>query len=218
MGEVIEVFEDVAEEADCAVFLCHHTREGNGAETSIESARGASSIVDAPRFAEIAEKMTKDEAKKLGIAEERHKYYFKIFNGKPNFVPPIDKVDWYELKNVQLYNAPGGNAGDNVGAVTRWTPPAVQAAEELTSDVVRKIREEIGTTPRWKNNIQADMWAGQAVASVMGLPLVSKDDKTVVKTILKTLITKRVLKTVAAWDQSQSAEKIFVIAVVEEAG
>ena len=49
--------------------------------------------------------MTKVEAKGLGL--ENASNYFKCFNGKLNFAPPSDKVDWYQLVNIsKLKNYP----------------------------------------------------------------------------------------------------------------
>jgi RecA-family ATPase len=213
MGEVIEVFEDVAEEANCAVFICHHTRKGNGAEVSIDSARGASSITDAPRFAEVADKMTSEEAKKLGIAEERRRFYFKIFNGKANFVPPVEKVDWFELKTIELHNASFGNAGDAVGVVSRWVPPAARDVE-TSSETIRQVREMVGTEPRWKENPQADMWVGKAVGPVVGLDPTT--EKPAVKNLIAKLVAAKVLKTVTSWDRDRGAEKLYMVAVEDD--
>jgi hypothetical protein len=91
MGEVIECYEDIAEMANCAVHLWHHNRKGNSGEITIDSARGASSIIDAPRSAEILETMPEGTAEKFDIEPSRRRYYFRTFNGKINFAPPIEE-------------------------------------------------------------------------------------------------------------------------------
>jgi hypothetical protein len=213
MGEVIEAFEDIPERANCAVFICHHTRKGNGAETSIDSSRGASSITDAPRFVEVADKMTVEEARRLGIPEERRRYYFKTFNGKTNFVPPIEKVDWFELKTVELHNAPCGNVGYMVGVVMRWIPPATTNVE-TSSETIRQVRETVGTEPRWKESPQADMWVGKAVGPIVGLD--PRTEKIAVKNFVAKLVAGKVLKTVTSWDRGRGAEKLYMVAVVPD--
>jgi RecA-family ATPase len=45
--DVIECYDHIAEQANCGVQLWHHTRKGNGQGASLDSARGASSFVDA---------------------------------------------------------------------------------------------------------------------------------------------------------------------------
>src|SRR5262249_18409972 len=53
--EVVECFEDIATEAQCAVHLWHHTRKMGGEHATIESARGAIAFIDACRSARILE-------------------------------------------------------------------------------------------------------------------------------------------------------------------
>src|SRR5262249_19573055 len=57
MQEVVECFEDIAQEAQCAVHLWHHTRKMGGEHATIESARGAIAFIDACRSARILETM-----------------------------------------------------------------------------------------------------------------------------------------------------------------
>jgi hypothetical protein len=208
MGEVIEVHEDIAAAASCATHLWHHVRKGNGGDTTVESARGASSIVDAPRSIEIAEKMTKDEAAKLGVNAENRRRYFKTYNGKLNFAPPVEQMKWFELKSVELAN--GFPFGDSVGVVCAWQPPAVRA-QELSQEAIEGIRDAVGREPRWKQDVRADMWVGKAVAPVLDL---SPDgDKEAVKRVLEALMKKKVLKTVTAMDRGRRQEKVYVVVV-----
>jgi RecA-family ATPase len=84
MGLLIEVFENIAEEVDCAVHIWHHNRKGSNGETTMDSARGASALIDAPRSAEILETMPKQEANKLGVEPTRRRFHFCSYNGKLN--------------------------------------------------------------------------------------------------------------------------------------
>src|SRR5438477_4977898 len=86
---VIECFEEVATVANCAV-----PRKGNGEGASVDSARGAKAFIDALRSVRILETMTKEDAKKLKV--EHHGFYFRSFNGKRNFAPPLDESDWFK--------------------------------------------------------------------------------------------------------------------------
>jgi RecA-family ATPase len=55
MQEVVECFEDIAQAANCAVHLWHHTRKLGGERATIEAARGASAFIDACRSARVLE-------------------------------------------------------------------------------------------------------------------------------------------------------------------
>src|SRR5262249_10225299 len=116
MGVVIEVYENIAETTNCAVHLWHHNRKGNGGETTMDSIRGAIAIIDAARSAEIMETMTDDARRKFSIEPERRRFYFRSYNGKLNFAPPVDKSSWFELESIILDNKPDGN-GDNMAVV-----------------------------------------------------------------------------------------------------
>jgi len=205
MGRVIELFAQVAAEADCAVHLWHHTRKGNGGETTIEAARGASAIVDVPRSVEIGSKMTSDEASKMGVEHHRRGFYFSTY-GVANFAPPIERRQWFELKNVDLMNA---IPGDSVGVVATWNPPSVEAAA-LSPEQVARIVTEIGFTPRWREDVRASMWVGKAVAQALGLS--HEADREQVKGVLARLLQTRVLKMVTAPDERRKPKPFIVAA------
>lgn len=207
MGEVIEIYEEIAEEANCNVSFCHHLRKGNGSEATIDSVRGTSVIVDAPRSCEVMEKMTRAEARACGIDENRRRHYFKSYNGKINFAPPIEQVDWFEIKSVELENHPVVG-GDSVGVVTRFYP-AEQIQTQLSSMAIAEIKAQVGTEPRWKEYPTSNMWVGKAVAPILGLD--PEEDRAALRSVIKKLIAAGVLKTVQALDRARREEKTFVV-------
>jgi hypothetical protein len=206
MGEVIELYEDVAFEANCGIHLWHHVRKGNGSGTTIESVRGASAIVDAPRSCELLERMTEDEAKKFGVPVERRKFYFRSFSGAANFAPPSDHSDWFELVRVDLEN---GFPGDCVGVVTRWIPPDARELP-LSPEEVEKIRVAVGVVPIWREDVRAAMWVGKAVAPVVGLS--ADNDRVAVRALVGRLLAAGVLKTVKERNPKRREETLFVVA------
>ena len=66
---VAKVWVQIAEEANCAVELVHHTRKTGGLDVTVEDARGASALVFAARAARTLNAMSAAEAKKIGIKE-----------------------------------------------------------------------------------------------------------------------------------------------------
>jgi hypothetical protein len=104
MGDMLECYEEITEAADCAIHLWHHNRKSGGGETTVESLRGASALVDSFRSVEIMETMTREVAKQFGIEERRRKIFFRSFSGKLNFAPPIDESDWFEIQSIDLDN------------------------------------------------------------------------------------------------------------------
>jgi DNA polymerase I-like protein with 3'-5' exonuclease and polymerase domains len=138
MQEVIECYEDVALPGRCAVHLWHHTRKPGGEKATIESARGASALIDACRAVRLMDKMSAKEHEELREIQPDMLppgHYFRTFSGKRSFAPPADQSDWFKIENLTLAN------NDNVGVVTPWRYPASQEAiaPELAKDIVAEI-------------------------------------------------------------------------------
>ena len=138
MQEVVECFEDIAVEAECAVHLWHHTRKTGGERATIESIRGAVAFIDACRSARVLETMSAKEHEQLLAVQPDMLppgFYFRAFNGKRNFAPPAEQSDWFELKSIVLLN------GDDVGVATTWTYP--ETWENITPEITDVIFAEI---------------------------------------------------------------------------
>jgi hypothetical protein len=187
MAAVVECYDDIAEAADCAIHLWHHTRKSGGGEVTVESARGALAFVDACRSVRVLQTMTKAEAEKLNL--KTGSFHFREFSGKRNFAPPIDQSTWYELVNISLGQF---TIGDNVGVVTLWAHPGSKDVE-LTAYHIGEIKKAVGAN-EWRDDIRATMWVGKAVAPILGLSPV--DDAVAVKRIIERLITNGALKRV----------------------
>jgi hypothetical protein len=188
MAAVVECYDDIAEAANCAIHLWHHTRKSGGGEVTVESARGALAFVDACRSVRVLETMTRAEAEKLKL--KTGAFHFREFSGKRNFAPPTDQSTWYELVNVTLDNS--ALFGDDVGVVTAWLHPGAKQVE-LNPYLIGEIKKVVGAN-EWRDDIRATMWVGKAVAPVLGLSPV--DDVVVVKRVIERLINSGVLKRV----------------------
>ena len=68
------------------------------------------------RPARVLNVMTADEAKKVGITDNR-KRYFRVADGKNNLSLAADKVDWFRSATVELGNGGARDGGDQVGVV-----------------------------------------------------------------------------------------------------
>jgi AAA domain-containing protein len=190
---VIECYDTIAEAANCAVSIWHHTRKSNGQEATIDSARGAGAFADACRSVRVLETMTAAEAKKTELPE--HSRYFRSFSGKLNFAPATDKSDWFQIISVPLDNGGGpfGDRlfGDDVGVVTTWVPPANEKQELSMSEMSDICRAVAGA--EWREDVRASMWVGKAIATAMNLDVDTNKEK--IKGILKTLLKSGMLKT-----------------------
>ena len=153
--EVVECFEDIAQEANCAVHLWHHTRKLGGERATIEAARGASAFMDACRSGRVLETMSAKEHKELQtIAPDMLPpgFYLRAFSGKRSFAPPADQSDWFKRENVELANS------DNVGVVTTWQYPAPDTAiaPEIVECIITEIDQGMPNGQRFTNHRQSE--------------------------------------------------------------
>jgi hypothetical protein len=161
--EVIECFEDIANEAQCAVHLWHHTRKAGGDKITIESARGAIAFVDACRSARVLEKMSSKEHAELKAVQPdmlpAPDFYFRAFNGKRNFAPPADQPEWFVLDSVTLAR------GDDVGVVASWQYPATWSdlAPDLVDLIIGEIDKGLPNGQRYSNDNAAKKRGAYAV-------------------------------------------------------
>jgi hypothetical protein len=190
---VAKAWSHIADAANCAVNLVHHSRKLNGEEVTVESGRGASALLAACRSARTLNQMTKDEAANLNI--EHHRLYFRVDDGKSNLQPPADGATWYQLVNVDLPNGPMGTIGDKVGVVTRWEKPDVMA--ELTARHLLAVQNAV-SGGRWRDNSQAGDWVGKAVAQALKMTL--PEDAPKVKSLIKMWLKSGALTVVRGLD------------------
>lgn len=159
MDAAVKAWARVAHLGNCAVELVHHSRKLGGEAVSAESARGGSAFVDGCRGVRVINRMSEDDAAKLGIAEPRR--FFYVIDDKPNMAPPpAGKRDWYQLVSVSLPN------GDNVGAVDRYTPP--NPLDDVSPDSLSRVQKAFAEGDH-RYDEQATEWGGYAVASILGL-------------------------------------------------
>jgi hypothetical protein len=196
----------IAEVTNCAVELIHHLRKGNGsAELSADDVRGGGAIVNAARSVRILTPMTKEEASEANVDERRR--FFKVSFNKPNMFLPPEAFEWRELKTVSLGNGNGG-PDDEIQVATRWAWP--NAFDGLHVSDLDKVQDRIASG-EWAGNVQANNWAGYAIAEVLGLNLAKAADKARVKSLLGTWINSGALKTKPVYDERHSRMKPMIV-------
>lgn len=162
MDAAVKAWARVAHLGNCAVELVHHSRKLGGEEASAESARGGSAFVDACRGVRVINRMSADEAAKLGISEPR--FFFSMMDDKPNMAPPpTSKRDWFQLVSVYLPN------GDDVGAVDRWQKP--NQLDDVTAEHLARARAQFTPESTYLVNEQSPDWGGRVVASIIGVDI-----------------------------------------------
>ena len=221
--DVVECFEDVADAANCAIHLWHHTRKNHGDQTTVEFARGASSFIDSCRSVRILEKMTKKERDELlGIMPNigQAGWYFRAFNGKRNFAPPTDQSDWFMFVSIQLHNwtSEFDGDGDNVGVVTPWIYPKLEMPRITEFDIERVLQVVKAGGP-WRKDSQSkiEQWVGIPIAQGLNLNLADTRAKTAVKKLLDQLLRTGRLRVVDGLDRN-GMQRAYVVVSTPSTG
>ena len=161
-GEIDKVAKQwcrVAQEANCAVVLCHHTSKAGSAEVNTNSARGAVAMTAAARVVLVLNPMIAVEANRLGVEEDERWRLVRVTMDKSNRAP-LEKADWFRKASVTL------RPGDSAGAFEPWSPP--KATDWLTPEVVEAIKTALGGLDH-RGSPQSPDWAGFVIAETLGL-------------------------------------------------
>ncbi|WP_426039465.1 AAA family ATPase [Brevundimonas sp. DC300-4] len=180
IDRVVKAWAQIADRRNVSVELVHHTRKGNGAETTVEDGRGATALLYAARSARVLNGMTQEEADRAGV-ENRYEY-FRLDHGKANMAPRSGVSAWHRLVNFDLDNGWNVGPSDHIGVVTAWDWP--DAFSGVTAADLLAVQKAIDAG-HWRENIQAAEWAGKAVAEAMGLDLDDKGGRQKAKNLLR---------------------------------
>ena len=165
LDRVVKAWGRIAEEAQCAVGIVHHTRKPNGQAITVDDARGASALLAAARHGRTLEPMSQGDAEKWGIEDEARRSYVRLDTGKANLRPSAKDRNWMRLVGVRLPN------GDEVQAMEMWGPPAELPPLSPTekADVLAALQRPCPTSPEgWREDSQSAAWAGNTVIAALG--------------------------------------------------
>jgi hypothetical protein len=170
MNFVMSLWADVADQADCAVWLIHHFRKG-GASGDAEAFRGAVAIQGKARSMFTMGGMAADEGKDLGIDEKERWRYIRHDNAKQNMAPRSDKAVWYKLVGVDLGNRTDDYPdGDSVHTLEAWTPPSAFEGLDwaLAETILRSIDDGRDDGGLFTVGRKGERWAGHVVMDGSG--------------------------------------------------
>lgn len=218
---VVKQWGRIAGRCGVAIELVHHVRKGNGQETTVDDARGASAFLSATRSARVLSRMTPQEAKTMGVGDQ-HRRFFRIgVDGKTSMTPGLsgDATKWFELHSVDLANGEGEGVdaimtGDSVGVVSPWVgaAPASAVAENATEQALKDI-----AAGEWRMDSRAQGdWVGQPVSAALGLMLDDPSDKAQVNAWIKAMLSDGRLKQTIKLDRNRKPRP-FVEVVVQTA-
>lgn len=190
----------VAHRANCAVSLAHHVRKPNGSEATAFDARGAVAMINAARSVLVLQKMSKEVAQDLAVAECDRKRYVSVYDDKNNRAPPAASAEWYEFKSVGLGNGDDTGPEDSLGALERWQAP--NAFGGATARQLLNIQKAIADADpaRTRKHSSSKNWVGKIVAHVLDMNADNPAEKATIKKRIDTWLATGALRSVALKD------------------
>jgi hypothetical protein len=187
---VVAMFRKLARDTGAAVHLIHHVRKGNGDDATIDSVRGAGSLIGAARSARVINKITEDDALRLGVEEAEARGIFRVDDGKANLAPPAEKAVYRRMIGVQLPN----EEWVGVAVDFKLPDPFENITKKMTLDIQNIVAKAEADGEPFRASVQAKQWVGHAIAPVLKLDTDNKAHKAKLSAIIKTWIGNDVLR------------------------
>jgi len=183
---VVAMFRALGRETKASVSLVHHVRKGNGDDASIDSVRGAGSLIGAARAARVINRISKDEATRLGIAEKEARLIFRVDDGKSNLAPPAENAVYRKMIGVQIEN------GEWIGVATPFELPDEWAGmtDAVVNEMLRRIDRGIpvdGAEPELYSLRPQDKerWVGKVIVEYENFTIEQNKSPAQAKQIIK---------------------------------
>lgn len=171
IDRVVSEWADIANECECAIELLHHVRKTGGQDVTAEDARGSSSLHGAVRSMRTVNAMSQSDAGGLGVRREDAWRYFRVDNAKANMAPR-GEASWRKLVSVDIANGTFDREADNIGVVTKWTPPdpmLTMTEERKAAALARLAKGPDGAGSPWRASEKASGYAGEGIAEALEL-------------------------------------------------
>ena len=207
VNAIVAEIRKVADVTRCAIGLVHHIRKGNGEDANIDSVRGAGSLIGAARAARVVNRMSPDEASRVGIDEAEARSIFRVDDGKANLAPPADKALYRKMIGVKIGN------GEWIGVCVSFQLPDI--FDGVTGKDARKAQKIVadahsGGEPL-RESSQSSQWVGVPIADMLGIDITDKNGKAKVGLIVKTWLRTNVLATERVFDAKKGREVPVVV-------
>ena len=208
MNAAVAAVRRVCDATDCSIGLVHHIRKSNGDEATVDSVRGAGSLIGAARAARVINKISVDDALKLGVSEQESLGIFRVDDGKSNLAPPAAHAVYRRMVGVELPN------GEYVGVATSYAMPdlfdGVSSKDAL--NVQRSVGEAEQADEPYRSDVRAKNWIGIVVAKVLNLDLDKKHEKARARAIAKKWLETDVLRH-STWLSKRDGREVPVVVV-----
>ncbi len=187
---VVAMIRKLARDTNTSFNLVHHIRKTNGEDATVDSIRGAGSLIGAARAARVINRITPEDAQALGVSEHESRGIFRIDDGKANLAPPSDKAIYRRMISVEIAN------GEHIGVATEFKLPDLFEGVETKNlyNVQRVVGSAEGEGEPFKADVRAGKWVGKAIADELNLDLDKPGEKARAKAIAKQWVQSGSLK------------------------
>jgi RecA-family ATPase len=207
VNAIVAEIRRVADETKSAIGLVHHIRKGNGEDASIDSVRGAGSLIGAARAARVINRMSADDAARLGIDENDARSIFRVDDGKANLAPPASAAVYRKMHGVKIDN------GEWIGVTIEFKLP--DAFDGVSGKDARRIQQIVSEAhlngEPLKESSQSPNWVGVAVADMLNIDITEKKGRAKVGTIVRTWLRSNALTTEKVFDKKKGRETSVVV-------
>lgn len=197
MNMVADIWRSICQEMEVATNLTHHIRKLGGlTEISSDDLRGASSLVGAARLVRVLAPMSKDEAARFGIDEERRRFYVWVNpSAKANIAPPASARHWFHLASVDLENGQDCWDSDSIGVIEYWEPPRATVVNQQDAHFAL-FAATIGKDDSFfldccRTSSQSPSWIGRLIAEILRLDLPKNKDA--IKAIIRKMQSSKLI-------------------------
>ncbi|RKF22728.1 hypothetical protein D6851_05895 [Altericroceibacterium spongiae] len=211
INAVIDAWRDVADKANAAIELVHHTNKAaNANDPNINDGRGASAFRDGIRAGRVLAPLNPQRGQEeWGLEPKEVVRIFQSLDGaKANMSPRGGLGTWYRMASVNLDNGtPEYPWGDEIGVVEKWSPP--DAFEGVKLDDLAMVQAAIAkraTLPA-ANPANKD-WLGYLVAEALGLDIGAPGSTKADRDAQQNMARGRVTSLIRTWTANKALERI----------
>jgi len=186
---VVAMMRKLARETSASVMIVHHVRKGNGDDASVDSVRGASSLIGAARAARVVNRLSEEDALKIGVDPAEARGIFRVDDGKANLAPPAHAAVYRRMIGVEI------DSGEWVGVCVPYELP--DAFEGVSAKDARAVQDEVEAAHArgnpYRENPQSNEWIGNKIAEMLEIDINEKAGKGRVSSIIREWIKNGVL-------------------------
>lgn len=161
---VVAMLRSLARQTNAAVTLVHHTRKGNGDDATVDSVRGAGSLIGAARSARVVNRVSQEDAERLGVSPKEAKGIFRVDDGKANLAPPPEEALYRRMVGVQLANEEWVGVATKFDLPDEWSGMSESVVNEILSLIDQGPKRNDGSEEYYSARPQdKTRWVGQVI-------------------------------------------------------